>query len=79
MEQIKSYQDLIAWQRAMDLVVLSYQLAKALPKDELYGLLSQIKRAATSVPANIWPLATEDFPCRPTQPTFRICHSAPRP
>lgn len=50
---IKSYQDLIAWQRAMDLVVLSYGLAKKLPKDELYGLVSQIRRAASSVPANI--------------------------
>lgn len=50
---IKSYEDLIAWQRAMDLVVLSYRLAKKLPKDELYGLVSQIRRASTSVPANI--------------------------
>ena len=37
----------------MDLLVLSYGLAKRLPRDELYGLTSQIRRAAASVPANI--------------------------
>ena len=50
---IKSYRDLKVWERAMDLVVGSYQLAKLLPRDELYGLISQIHRAAVSVPANI--------------------------
>ena len=50
---IRSYRDLLVWQRAMDLVVSSYRLAKNLPKEELYGLTSQIRRAATSVPANI--------------------------
>ena len=50
---IKSYRDLKVWERAMDLVVGSYQLAKLLPRDELYGLISQIRRAAVSVPANI--------------------------
>lgn len=53
MGDIRSYRDLIAWQRSMDLVVLSYQVAAALPREELYGLVSQIRRAATSVPANI--------------------------
>lgn len=37
----------------MDLVVSAYELAKRLPRDELYGLTSQIRRAATSLPANI--------------------------
>jgi four helix bundle protein len=50
---IKSYRDLGVWEKAMNLVVGSYQLAKILPKDELYGLVSQIRRAAVSVPANI--------------------------
>jgi four helix bundle protein len=50
---IKSYRDLEIWEKAMNLVVGSYQLAKLLPKDELYGLVSQIRRAAVSVPANI--------------------------
>src|SRR5579859_5716001 len=50
---IRSYRELIAWQRAMELVVVSYRTASRLPRDELYGLISQIRRAATSVPANI--------------------------
>ncbi len=52
-EKIKSYRDLKVWQRGMDLVVESYRLATALPKNEAYGLASQIQRAATSTPANI--------------------------
>ena len=51
--QIKSHRDLIAWQRSMDLVVAVYQACKAYPKDELYALTSQTRRAASSVPANI--------------------------
>jgi four helix bundle protein len=51
--RVRSYRDLTVWQRGMDLVVLSYQLTRRLPRDELYGLTSQIRRAATSVPANI--------------------------
>jgi four helix bundle protein len=41
------------WQRAMDLAVESYELTKNFPREEVYGLTSQIRRAATSVPANI--------------------------
>jgi len=51
--RIRTYRDLSVWQRAMDLVVLAYQLGKRLPKEELYGLISQIRRVATSIPANI--------------------------
>jgi four helix bundle protein len=50
---IQSYRDLKVWQEAMDLVVESYRLAKLLPRDEAYGLMSQIRRAAVSLPANI--------------------------
>ena len=50
---VKCYRDLTVWQRAMELVVSSYALASALPRSELYGLSSQLKRAAISVPANI--------------------------
>jgi len=50
---IKSHKDLKVWQRAMDLVVESYRLAKRLPTSETYALASQIRRAAVSVPANI--------------------------
>jgi len=50
---VRTYRDLSVWQRAMDLIVTVYGLSKRLPKDELYGLTSQIRRAATSIPANI--------------------------
>ena len=50
---IKSHRDLIAWQKAMDLVVLIYQATADFPKHEVYGLTSQIRRAAASIPANI--------------------------
>lgn len=52
-EQIQSYKDMIVWQQAMDLVVAVYSATKQWPKEELYGLTSQARRAATSVPANI--------------------------
>ena len=51
--KIDSYRDLIVWQQAMDLAVAVYELTRTWPKDELYGLTSQVRRAATSVPANI--------------------------
>jgi four helix bundle protein len=49
----KSYKDLIVWQRAMDLVVEVYSLTKLLPREELYGLTNQLRRAAVSIPSNI--------------------------
>jgi four helix bundle protein len=51
--QVRSYKDLLVWQKAMDLVVLSYGLARHLPDSERYGLATQIRRAAVSIPANI--------------------------
>jgi four helix bundle protein len=51
--KITSYRDLIVWARAMDLVENCYKLSKRLPNSETYGLISQIRRAAVSVPANI--------------------------
>jgi four helix bundle protein len=50
---MKSYQDLEVWQKAMDLVVLCYKIAEKFPKNETYGLASQLQRAAISIPANI--------------------------
>jgi len=49
----KSYKDLEVWQRAMDLVVECYQLTKKFPKNEIYGLSSQLQRASVSIPSNI--------------------------
>jgi four helix bundle protein len=50
---VRSYTDLIAWQKALDLVEVVYNLSAAFPREELYGLTSQIRRAAVSVPSNI--------------------------
>ena len=51
--EIRSYQDLRVWQDAMDLAELCYRLTRKFPRDELFGLTSQIRRASASVPANI--------------------------
>ena len=50
---VSSYRDLRVWQKAMDLVVASYELTKQFPPNELYGLVGQIRKAAVSIPANI--------------------------
>jgi four helix bundle protein len=50
---VKSYRDLRVWEKSMDLVVESYRVSRLLPKTEMFGLISQIQRAAVSVPANI--------------------------
>jgi four helix bundle protein len=51
--RIKSYRDLLIWQRSIELTVAIYELTVAFPKEELYGLRSQLQRAAVSVPSNI--------------------------
>ncbi|CDX43149.1 S23 ribosomal protein [Mesorhizobium sp. SOD10] len=53
MAKIESYRDLVVWQQAMDLAVSIYETTRAWPKEELYGLTTQLRRAAASVPANI--------------------------
>lgn len=50
---IHTYKDLIVWQRAMEVVVAIYELTEQFPKSELYGLSSQMRRAAVSIPSNI--------------------------
>mgnify|MGYP000306518266 CR=1 FL=1 len=50
---VKNYRDLRVWQAAMDLVVMVYEKSEKFPAKELYGLTSQIRRAAVSVPSNI--------------------------
>ncbi len=50
---IKSYRDLMVWQKPMQLVTEVYRKTKTLPKEELYGLVSQIRRSSVSVPSNI--------------------------
>ncbi|MBI2633138.1 MAG: four helix bundle protein [Parcubacteria group bacterium] len=48
-----SYKELIVWQRAMELVIAVYSITEYYPKSELYGLTSQTRRAAVSIPSNI--------------------------
>jgi len=47
------HKDLMVWQKAMDLVTEIYRLTRTFPKEELYGLTSQTRRAAVSIPSNI--------------------------
>jgi four helix bundle protein len=51
--KVTSYKDLIVWQKAMDLAGEVHLLSKAFPREEIYGLTSQLSRAAISVPSNI--------------------------
>ncbi len=48
-----SYRDLLVWQKSMDLVKAIHQETRSFPKEEIYGLSSQMRRAAVSVPCNI--------------------------
>jgi four helix bundle protein len=48
-----SFRDLVVWQRAMQLTVATYRLTREFPREEVYGLTSQIRRAAVSLPSNI--------------------------
>jgi four helix bundle protein len=52
-QKIESYRDLIVWQKAMDLVVVVYRLTDKYPKEEMYGITAQMRRAAISIPSNI--------------------------
>jgi len=50
---IKTYRDLIVWQHGINLVYLVYQATNSFPKEEVYGLVSQIRRSSISIPSNI--------------------------
>ena len=49
----RSFQDLIVWQKAHQFVLDIYSFTRKFPKEEMYGLTSQLRRAAVSIPANI--------------------------
>ena len=49
----QSYRDVIAWQKGTDLVAAIYRVTQEFPREELYGLSNQLRRAAVSVPSNI--------------------------
>jgi four helix bundle protein len=53
MSAVKRFTDLIAWQKAMELVEQIYRVTKSFSKEELYGLTSQLRRSAVSVPSNV--------------------------
>jgi four helix bundle protein len=50
---VRSYRELIAWKKSMDLTEAIYTATRDWPKDEVYGLTNQIRRAAVSIPSNI--------------------------
>lgn len=50
---IKNFRQLIAWQKAKALAVLIYEITKQYPREELFGMVAQLRRAAVSVPSNI--------------------------
>ncbi|MCK4627732.1 MAG: four helix bundle protein [Sedimentisphaerales bacterium] len=51
--KINSYRDLIVWQKGLELSYLLYEITRSFPQEEKFGLISQIRRAAVSVPSNI--------------------------
>jgi four helix bundle protein len=67
---MQSYRDLLVWQKAMELVVAVYRVTETFPKSEGYGLSSQMRRAAVSIPSNI----AEGHGLKPT-PVY-LCHLA---
>ena len=53
MAEVKSYRDLLVWQKSMGLVADVYRLTRSFPREEQYGLTAQIRRSAVSIPSNI--------------------------
>ncbi len=52
-EPIRTFRDIIAWQRGRSLAIMVYVFSNGLPKHEIFGLVSQMRRASTSIPLNI--------------------------
>ena len=50
---VQDYKSLIVWQKALKLVICTYELTEHFPKSEMYGLVSQMRRASVSIPSNI--------------------------
>lgn len=53
MSKIENFKDLLIWQKGIDIAEKCYFLTKTFPKDEIYGMVQQIRRSAVSIPANI--------------------------
>ena len=69
---LSSYRDLLVWQKAMELVVETYRLSSRFPKEEQYGLTSQLRRASVSVPSKL----QKDMEGRAEKSTCSSCTSA---
>lgn len=69
---IKDYKEIFVWQKSHELTLLVYSLTKKYPKEELFGLVSQTRRAIVSVPSNI----VEGFKRSGTQEDLRFCNIA---
>jgi len=69
---IQDFKDIFAWQKAHQLTLLVYKLTKKYPKDELYGLVSQSRRAVVSIPSNL----AEGFKRRGLQDDAHFCNIA---
>ena len=52
-QTVKSYKDLVVWQKSIALVMRAYELTRSFPTDEAFGVVSQMGRAAVSVPSNL--------------------------
>jgi four helix bundle protein len=63
---MRNFRELMIWQKTMDIVVCVYELSSSLPRDETYGLKSQLQRAAVSIPSNI-----AEGCSRNTEPDFK--------
>ena len=53
---VQSYKDLIAYQKGYKLALEIYKATQNYPKEEIYGLVSQMRRSAVSIPCNTWPV-----------------------
>lgn len=62
MAAIKTYRDLLVWQKAMVIVTEIYTLSSKFPQNEMYGLTSQIRRSAVSMPSNMRKVMVETQP-----------------
>lgn len=69
---IKSYKELIVWQKSIELVKEIFILTNKLPKSELYGLIAQMRRAAVSIPSNI----AEGYGRKSTKEYLQFCFIA---
>ncbi|KKR34924.1 MAG: S23 ribosomal protein [Candidatus Magasanikbacteria bacterium GW2011_GWA2_40_10] len=72
MTQIKTFKELLVWQKAHMLVLFTYKLTDKFPKNELFALVSQIRRAAVSVAANI----VEGFRRKTLKDSLNFYHTA---